>query len=302
LAAKTGTETIVIGGGPGGITAAIYLARLKRRVVVLDAGESRARLIPRSYNHPAFPDGIKGLELLRRMETQLQHLGVQTVRGFVSQLRRDDQSSFIVMADGSEIHGRTVILASGVEDNLPPFDDAYGFVRSGHLRFCPICEGYELAGRPAVVIGATEHAASEARFLKAFTSNITLATLGQPLEVTSTTKERLAVDGVVVRHEKLLQCLRAKDGTVDFVLDGSTPLEGMVLYSALGVRPRSALVEDLGVELEEDRRIKVDRHHATNLRGFYAVGDVVTGLNQLAVAMAQGEIAAVAIHNHLNKM
>ncbi|MGK9055501.1 NAD(P)/FAD-dependent oxidoreductase [Neorhizobium petrolearium] len=294
-------DAIVIGAGPGGMTAAIYLARLNRRIVIVDSGESRASLIPRSHNHPAFPDGIQGGELLRRMKLQLQNLRVELIRGVVSQVRQSD-GTFVVEFDGKEIRAHNIILATGVEDNLPAIENVADFVQSGHLRLCPICDGYEIAGRPAVVIGATERAAAEAKFLKSFTSDITILTLGEPLEVKEGTMRGLARDGIVIRHEVLLRCQRAKEATVDLVLDGSSPLEGVVIYSALGARPRSALADSLGVRLEEDKRIQVDPHSATSIPGFYAVGDVVTGLNQIGVAMAQGEIAAVAVHNRLREM
>ncbi|WP_313903967.1 NAD(P)/FAD-dependent oxidoreductase [Rhizobium laguerreae] len=164
-----------------------------------------------------------------------------------------------------------------------------------------MCDGYEIAGRPAVVIGATERAASEARFLKSFTTDIAIATLGNTLDVTAETMDRLIDDRVTVRCERLVRCLRSEHGTVDLVLEASTVLEKVVLYSALGVRPHSQLAERLAVALDRDRRIKVGSHQETNIQGIYAVGDVVTGLNQLGVSMAQGEIAAVAIHNRLRE-
>jgi thioredoxin reductase (NADPH) len=294
-------DAIVIGAGPGGMTAAIYLARLNRRIVIVDSGESRASLIPRSHNHPAFPDGIQGDELLRRMKLQLQNLRVELIRGVVLKARQSD-GTFVVEFDGTVIRAHNVILASGVEDNLPAIEHVADFVQSGHLRLCPICDGYEIAGRPAVVIGATERAAAEARFLKSYTGDITVVTLGEQLQIRDAAVNQLARDSIVIRHERLLHCQRSREGTVDLVLDGSTPLERVVLYSALGVRPRSSLADGLGVRLEEDKRIQVDPHSATNIPGFYAVGDVVTGLNQIGVAMAQGEIAAVAVHNRLREM
>jgi thioredoxin reductase (NADPH) len=293
-------DVVVIGAGPGGMTAAIYLARLNRRIMVVDSAESRALLIPRSHNHPAFPDGIQGSELLRRMKLQLQHLRVEICTGSASQVRHDARNSFVVKINDREIQSRAVVLASGIEDNLPPFEHAAAFVQSGHLRICPICDGYEIAGRPVVVMGASDRAAAEARFLKSFTKDVTLVTLGDPL-VPSAATERLGKDGIVIRQEPLLNCSKSTEGTVDLVLAGSASLKGVVLYSAFGVRPRSALAESLGVRLDENGLVGVDAHLATSVSGFYAIGDVVTGLNQLGVAMAQGEIAAVAIHNYLRE-
>ncbi|SCB58344.1 thioredoxin reductase (NADPH) [Rhizobium aethiopicum] len=295
-------DAIVIGAGPGGMTAALYLGRLNRRIVVVDSGCSRALLIPLSRNHPAFPEGIEGAELSRRMRKQLQNLSIEIVAEAVSQVRRSADSGFIVEFAGRSMLAENIVLATGVEDILPPIDHADDLTRSGYLRLCPICDGYEIAGRPVVIIGATERTASEARFLRAFTSKITIATLGERMDVTQATMARLVADGVAIRCEKLVRCSRRENGVVDLVMKASAPLEGAVLYSALGIRPRSQLAEQLGADLEEDLRIKVDAHQATQVPGLYAVGDVVTGLNQLGVSMAHGEIAAIAVHNRLRQM
>ncbi|WP_313903598.1 NAD(P)/FAD-dependent oxidoreductase [Rhizobium bangladeshense] len=295
-------DALVIGAGPGGMTAALYLKRLNRRVVVLDSGCSRALLIPLSRNHPAFPEGIAGAELFRRMRKQLRNLDIEIVAEAVSQVRRSANSGFIVEFAGRSMMAENVVLATGVEDTLPPIDQANDLTRSGHLRFCPICDGYEIAGRPVVIIGATEHAASEARFLGSFTNKITIATLGERMNVTEATMARLVDVGVAIRCEKLIHCSRRENGAVDLVMEASATLEGVVLYSALGIRPRSQLAEQLGADLEDEMRIRVDAHQATRVPGLYAVGDVVTGLNQLGVSMAHGEIAAIAIHNRLRRM
>ncbi|PDS30293.1 NAD(P)/FAD-dependent oxidoreductase [Rhizobium phaseoli] len=295
-------DALVIGAGPGGMTAALYLARLNRRVLAVDSGQSRALLIPLSRNHPAFPEGIEGSELSRRMKTQLRKVGVEVGAVAVSQVSRGADAGFVAEIAGRPIFAQNIILATGVEDTLPPIDDANDLIRSGHLRLCPICDGYEIAGRSAVVIGATERAAAEALFLTSFTKSITIATLGERLDVNESMMARLIEHGVSVHFGQLVRCARSVDGTVDLIMRDSCALESVVLYSALGIRPRSRLAQQLGAELEQDRRIKVDAHQATLVPGLYAVGDVVTGLNQLGVSMAQGEIAAVAVHNRLRQM
>lgn len=294
-------DALVIGGGPGGMTAALYLARLNRRVAVLDSDRSRALLIPRSRNHPAFPKGISGVDLSARLRKQLGGLDVHVRRDPVLRVERHGGLCFRAYMGECELQARSIVIATGVEDVLAPLDDAESLVRSGHLRLCPICDGYEIGGQSTAVIGATEHAAAEALFLRAFTPHITLTTLGLDLQLGPSTMSRLAANGIAIRREPLIGYLLRARGAVDLVLAGSLPLEDVVLYTALGNRPRSQLAAQLGAKLDDDRRIKVDAHQKTSTKGVYAVGDVVTGLNQLGVAMAQGEIAAVSIHNYLTK-
>ncbi|MFN7027189.1 MAG: NAD(P)/FAD-dependent oxidoreductase [Pseudorhizobium sp.] len=292
-------ECLVIGGGPGGMTAAIYLARMNRKTLLVDGDRSRARLIPRSYNHPGFPGGVKGRDLLGRMREQMDELGVQTSQGDVIALEKTQEGFFRMELDGRPVLGQNVIFATGLEDNLPPLEDASGLVSSGYLRICPICDGYEIANRPVAVIGATLRAIAEARFLKTFSSKITIVTFGETPEWDEDAAESLREEEIDVIVEPLLRFSKTSTGEVNLQFNGGNRLDGVVLYTALGVRPRSQVAAQLGVLLEEDGRISTGPHQETNIDGFFGAGDVVTGLNQLGVAMAHGEIAAVAVHNRL---
>ena len=292
-------DCLIIGGGPAGMTAAIYLSRMNRRALLTDSGRSRARLIPRSHNHPGFPGGVKGSDLLERMREQMQELRVATAEGEVRALERMPDGFFRMKIDGRDVLGQTVIFATGLEDNLPSFTDAQKLVTDGYLRICPICDGYEIRGRPAAVIGSTERAVAEARFLKTFTSSITILTLGQAAQWSDETAGALRGEGIEVLSERLETLSKASHEEMDLHLEGGKKLEGAILYSALGVRPRSRIAAELGVRLEEDGRISTGLRQETNVEGCFGAGDVVTGLNQLGVAMAHGEVAAVAIHNRL---
>lgn len=292
-------DCLVIGGGPGGMTAAIYLARMNRKTLLIDAGRSRASLIPRSYNHPGFPGGVKGRDLLGRMREQMQELGVPVADGEVTALERTPDGFFRIEIEGKARLGQNVIFATGLEDNLPPFEDAADLVSSGYLRICPICDGYEIANRPVAVVGSTMRAVAEARFLKTFTHSITIVTLGEAPDWDEAASDSLQDDGISVVVEPLLAMSKTPAGELDLQFEGGSKLEGIVVYTALGVRPRSQLAEQLGVRLQEDGRISTGPHQETNIDGVFSVGDVVTGLNQLGVAMAHGEIASVAVHNRL---
>ena len=292
-------DCVVVGGGPGGMTAAIYLARMNRKALLIDAGRSRASLIPRSYNHPGFPGGIKGHDLIARMRQQLRDLGVEVAEGEASRIEKTDGGFFRTDVGGRWIIGQNIIFSTGLEDNLPPFPQALDLVSDGYLRICPICDGYEIAGRPVAVIGSAMRAVAEARFLKSFTTTIAVVTLGKPPEWGEEVGAALADEGIAVQTGALASSIKAGAGEMSLMFEKGARLERVVLYSALGVRPRSGLAVELGVVVEDDGRIGTGLHQETNVEGCFGVGDVVTGLNQLGVAMAQGEIAAVAVHNRL---
>src|SRR5690606_32642995 len=129
-------DCLVIGGGPAGLTAAIYLARYKRRFLVVDAGESRCSLIPTSHNHSGFPDGINGFELLDRMAAQARKYGAAIDKGRVNQVHRAPDGTFVAIVGSHEARAKTVLLATGVIDIEPDLPDVENAVRRGLMRHC----------------------------------------------------------------------------------------------------------------------------------------------------------------------
>lgn len=293
---KGDIDCIVVGGGPAGLTAAIYLARFRRRVILLDGGESRAGLIPRSHNHPGYPDGIGGRELLDRMRQQLRNYGVTCLPDQATDIARLQDGRLAVQAGGTLVADH-VILATGSRDRLPPIRDALRHIREGLVRQCPVCDAYELTGKPVAVIGDGDCAAGEALFLRHYTSDITVLTLGQDLQVSAGVRSKLDRAGVRIVTEKAAGWDFGGD-RVDVRLEGGQRRFAAV-YSGLGSDPQNTLARKLGAKLAADGRILTDAHQETSAEGVFAAGDVVTGLNQIAVAMAQGEIAATRIHSRL---
>lgn len=292
----TPVDCCIIGGGPAGLTAAIFLARFRRSAVLLDGGESRASWIPRSHNHPAFPGGINGEDLLQRMRRQLAEFG-EAPRPARAESARATDAGFAVETDAGQVLARSLILATGVRDNLPPLADAIAHVREGVIRQCPICDAYEVIDRRIAVIGTGRCAAGEALFLRGYTPDVTLVTLGEPLGLPEGDAARLAAAGIAVLTDPV-HALAAdpKDG-VRVLLGNGQELRFDAAYAGLGVTPRTRIAAGLGVELTGDGRIVTDAQQRTSRPGVFAAGDAVTGLNQIAVAMAQAEIAATEIHN-----
>jgi thioredoxin reductase (NADPH) len=288
-------DCIVIGGGPAGMTAAIYLARFRRSLVILDAGDSRAEWIPRSHNHPAFPGGVSGGDLLDRMRAQMDGFGVQRVAERATRLARE-AAGFRVEAGRSAWIAPAVILATGAVDRLPAMDGARDHVRRGTIRQCPICDAYEVTDRRIVVLGSGHHAVEEALFLSAYSGKVTLAALGQDPGPDDDERAALGRAGVAVL-DQLVREISCDGGDVRLDLGDGNGLRFDVAYSGMGMIPQTDLVDALSPRRGADGRLETDAHQETSVPGLYAAGDVVTGLNQIAVAMAQGEIAATAVHN-----
>ncbi len=293
-------DCCIIGGGPAGLTAAIFLARFQRRFVLLDGGDSRASWIPRSHNHPGHPGGINGNELLDRMRRQLDEFGGERRDVIATGVAREADGRLRVDTEGGSFQATNLILATGVRDHLPPIEDAVGHVRQGLIRQCPVCDAYEVRDRRIVVLGSGACAAGEALFLRSYTDDISIVTLGAPLGLREEDAARLRGAGIKVVEAPVGQ-LVCDAGLVTVHLETGEPLRFDAAYSGLGIEPRTRLGEMLGVELTEDRRFVTNAKQRTNQPGVYAAGDAVTGLNQIAVAMAQAEIAATEIHNTLRR-
>lgn len=293
----TNCDVLIVGGGPAGLTAAIYLARYHRRVIVVDAGHSRARWIPTSHNHAGFPDGIAGDELLRRMREQAEKYGADIVTGQIKKLERSGDG-FIASGEGLTLEARTVVLATGVENRRPPMDSEThrDALDRGLLRYCPVCDGYEASRQAIGVIGADSHGVAEALFLRTFSDDVTLIP-NESFELS--TEDRATLDGAGVKAcRSPLSDLVFDDHATAHLKDGSAHRFNTI-YPALGSDSNNALARQLGIDLSDDRCIKTDAKQRTSLAGVYAAGDIVMALDQISVSMGHAAIAATTLHNDL---
>lgn len=154
-------EALVIGAGPAGLAGALYLARFRRDVVVIDGGDSRASRIPRSHNMAGFPGGIAGDDLLAAMRRQVGELGVEQHTAQVDRLSRHDER-FVAHAGDRSWQASVVLLATGALDVEPALARIDQALEKGALRYCPVCDGYE-ARNQHVGCSATTRAAPARR-------------------------------------------------------------------------------------------------------------------------------------------
>lgn len=291
-------DAAIVGAGPGGLTAAIYLARFRRRFALVDAGESRLGWIPRTHNHPGFPEGIEGPVLLQRMHEQLARYGAEVRTGEVVEAACADGGFELALKDGERLRARKLLLATGVIDNEPNLPAFFQSVRKGLIRICPICDGYEVRGQAVGVIGDSDKGAREAVFLRTYTDRLTLVHVGEA----ALSQEALAGledAGVELIETAIEDVVIEKDRIVALCFDGREMRRFDSVYCALGTTPRWLLAEQLAAGVDKDGRLVVGPHQETTIPGLYAAGDVVRGLNQISVAQAEAAIAAVDIHNRL---
>jgi thioredoxin reductase (NADPH) len=297
-AADVQTECLVIGGGPAGLAAAIYLARFRLRTLVVDAGKSRAALIPCTNNHAGFPHGITGRELLARMRQQVCRFGAALQENYIETLEKTGEM-FVAKAGSGSISARTVLLATGVTNIAPrmPVETHDKALGAGRLRYCPVCDGYEASGQRIAVIGTGARGAREAEFLRSYSEDVSLIAPDGSHDLETIVRDRLKSIGVTLLDGPA-QDFELTDDTIGFTCAaGKCSFDTM--YPALGSEIHSRLAVALGADCTEDGCIRVDSHQATSVPGLFAAGDVVLGLDQISHAMGEAGVAATAMRNGL---
>jgi thioredoxin reductase (NADPH) len=291
-------DCLIIGGGPAGLTTAIYLARFHLSVRVIDAGDGRAITIPCSHNHAGFPEGIAGSELISRMIDQAQRYGAIIDRGRVTRLDKTETGFAVEWGEGA-VRARTVLIATGVRNRRPSVDQSLHdeALAAGLIRYCPICDGYEVTDQKVAVIGTAQCGVDEALFLRSYTADLMLLAPDRQHELSSSQRQDLARSGI--RSVEGPAHISRIEGNQIVVETAEGELIFDSIYPALGSDTSSLLAELVGVATTELGCIKTDTHQRTNVVGLYAAGDVVLGLDQISNAMGQGGVAATAIRNDL---
>jgi thioredoxin reductase (NADPH) len=292
---------VIVGAGPGGLTAAVYLARYLRDVLVFDDGRSRALWIPRSHNCPGYPEGIPGPELIDRLRRQAQRYDASFRQERVEALRRCDDGSFSVACGRDVVSAQCVLLATGADDVQPPIADLHGAIRRGVVRHCPTCDAYEVLDRKVAILGAGKCSLQEATLLRSYTADLTVLSLRRPLETSAEERAELLSIGIELVDEPVAELVDDSEGMSVRLAQSSRILRFDTIYTALGLRGRSELAVRLGAEQDEDGMLIVDDHQRTSVPGVYAVGDVVKGLTQIGVAMGQAAVAASTINSSLER-
>jgi thioredoxin reductase (NADPH) len=277
------------------LTATIYLARYRRTVLVTDGGKSRAALIPKSHNYPGFK-GIPGPDLLARLREQAQTYGAVIHDREVGTLRREAAGIFVAEWEGGRSRARSVVLATGLIDHTPESIGMNDPLAGGLIRYCPICDGYEAMDKRIGVVGPIGDAGKKALFLRTYSRDVWLFAT----DITngaSELKNQLMKAGVRLTGKP--RRIQRNSRTLTVGLEGGDQQDLDVLYAAMGCCVRSQLATTLAAACTESGNLKVDEHQQTTVNGLYAIGDVVSDLHQLSVAIGHAAIAATHIHNRL---
>ncbi len=292
-------EVLVVGGGPAGLSAALYLARFDRSVIVFDAGQGRSTWHQRNHNYLGFPGGVAARDLRELGRQQLgEYPQVTCVDHKVTDVRKE-RDWFVASGQAGEWRGRAIIVATGVIDHYPHFDGWDEYVGRS-MFWCITCDGYACKDERVVVIGNQNATTSEAMQLRRFTDKLTVMTNSSDCYIDEEYQRRLDAAGIPLIHDKIGAVLGEGGYFQEIRTDGGRTIELDQLFAVQGQTPQTDLVEGLGLELSEHGYITVDTEQKTNVPGVYAAGDVTRlHSHQISTAVHEGGQAASAANYFL---
>jgi thioredoxin reductase (NADPH) len=293
-------DAIIVGAGPAGLSAAIYLGRYLRPTLVLDRGKVDSPwLLPTAHNFFGFPAGIMREQLLAWGRDHAgQYESVEIREAVVTGIEQAGECFRARTSDGEEFDSRGIILATGEFHELPPIPNILSY--AGRSVFhCPECDGYKARGRRTAVMGTGRATAGFSLRLKAWTPEIVLCTLGDPPDLDPEAREKLEKAGISVVEDRVLDIEGdPRQGAISgLALESGGKVEAQLAFTNYRARVYSNLARSLGADVIEEGYVKVDKHQHTNVRGLYAAGDVCApNHKQLSIAVANGATAAINLH------
>ncbi|WP_254537474.1 NAD(P)/FAD-dependent oxidoreductase [Halomarina litorea] len=287
-------QVTVVGGGPAGLTAALYATRLGHDTIVINRGGGRAAMMLDTHNVIGVTEEVSGNEFLQTAIDQIEGYGADYVQQTVESVERTDDGRFRVTAGDTDVVTDAVVLATGFNDVRPDPP----LPRTGRgLHWCLHCDAYMFVDEPVFVMGVSESVAQVAMILLNFTPDVDILTRGEDPEWSEDTQRQLDAHPVDIVEEDIESLEKGDDGWLEaFVFEDGTRREYRGGFPMYGSDYNNGLADSLGCDLNDDGTIAVDDHGRTSVEGVYAVGDLTPGHNQIPVAMGEGAKCGIGIH------
>jgi len=300
-------DIAIVGGGPAGLTAAIYGARARAKTLVFETGLPGGQIVTASWveNYPGFPQGVSGQELGESMFQQAVGQGAEVRTLSPVEGIRLEGRDFVLLVEGQEVRASTVILATGAVPKKLGVPGEAEFAGRG-VSWCATCDGPLYRDKVVAVVGGGDSATQEALYLAKIAREVHLIHRRSELRATQCLQEECFFHPQITMHlSYVIEEILGEEGKIRGVrlrsrVDGSEkilPVDG--LFEFVGVEPQTQLVAGL-CELDENGFVKVDVNGLTSCPGLYAAGDVVChDLKQVVTACARGALAATHAAHYL---
>jgi thioredoxin reductase len=288
-------DAVVVGGGAAGLAAAIWIARYRRSVLVVDSGEHRNDRVEVSHGYLGRDPQVPAQLLERGRQELLAYPSAALRHDRVRGIRRRPDGLFAVALDGDDdVLAHRLVLATGVLDVKPDvegIEEHYG----ASVFHCPACDGYEARDRHVVALGWDAQLAGFAATLLAWACSVTVVTNGATFGGDDSCRTLLDRHSITLLEQKVTGLVGERGALRAVRLDDGRELPCELVFFSVDHQPRTGLAEALGCELDDDGYVRVDDQGLTTVPGVYAAGDLVPGLQLTQVAAASGTVAGVAL-------
>ena len=298
-------DIVIVGAGPGGLTAGIYAGRQGTKNLILDRGFAGGlgREVPEMENYPGF-DNVSGLELTEKMKSQaVKNCELHENEDVLEIIKNDDEYRFTVKTDKDSYLSKTVILATGSSHRHLNAKGEEEFKGKG-VSYCATCDGFFFQGRDIIMVGGGNSALQEALYLNNLGANVTLVHRRDEFRAQKHLQNQVHEEGINIIYNAVVEEIKG-DMLVDTVVlkdtktGELTDLSVSGIFISVGYIPHTELAEQLGVDLDESGHIIIDKEQKTNVDYVYAIGDVCVGLKQWVVACGEGAVAATSAYHDL---
>jgi thioredoxin reductase (NADPH) len=289
-------DCAVIGGGPAGLTAALYLCRFKRSVLLFQEGLPRAAWIPKTNNLLGYYRGLSGRALLKRLRSQLKGLELDEVNARARVKR--EKKSFLVETPGRTYEAKKIILALGIRDKQPPLPNLRELRKLGLLRYCPICDGFEHRDKTLFLLVGGEDCIRKVSFLHNYSKRLLVITPRNFFLSGKRRRDYRRMNARIIRGEVAAACPEG-DGIRISLANGKS-YSADAGYVELGFDLNDEAIEGIrGIRKTKSGLLVASAEQRLSVPGLFAAGDCVSGLAQISGAAGQAAIAATAVHNEL---
>ena len=284
-------DSIIVGAGPAGLSAGVYLGRYNRSCLVVDIGWGRSSSHEINENYMGFPNGIHAITLRELGREQAEKFGAIYCQDKITSAKKEGEI-FLLEGGSDRYRGKTLILATGVTDLWPTFDNYQDYIGKS-LFWCITCDGHKTIGKKIAIIGDTDDAACTAMQFLNFTKEIVFLTNQDRSRhrIRKKWKDRLKNAHIPI-YEGRIKKVHGRKGKIHFIEIHNNRIELDFLFNQQGATPNSELAKELNVEVNESGYIRTNHEMRTNIPGVYACGDV-TRLHSHQIALAVSEGATV---------
>ncbi|GBE06753.1 thioredoxin reductase [bacterium BMS3Abin10] len=301
-------DTVIIGGGPAGLTAGLYTSRARLKTLLIERGLPGGQVMTTELveNYPGFEEGIMGPELSAKMEKQARKFGLEIVQDSVREISLDGKTKKIILEEGRQYEAKSVILCTGAHPRLLGVKGE-GELRGKGVSYCATCDGAFFKGQKIAVVGGGNSAVEEALFLTKFAKEVHVIHRRDQLRADRIVQERaFANEKIKFIWDSVVEEIRGDEEVTSLLIknrktqqESVLDVQGIFIY--VGYIPNTEFLSGF-ITLDEEGYIVTDHNMATSVPGVFAAGDVrANSVKQISVAVGSGTTAAISAAKYIEE-